>query len=59
MEQEVEFLVPESNVSLYQHIVGSMGENANRQDGGNRTLSISILKSIKLHVSLYFSTHEE
>ena len=28
-----------------------MGENAKRQDGNERTLSISVLKSIKLYVS--------
>ena len=32
-----------------------MGENAKRQDGGHKTLSFSILKSIKLHVLLHFS----
>ena len=36
MEQEVEFLVPVSNGYLYLHIVGEIGENAKRQEGGNR-----------------------
>ena len=31
-----------------------MGENAKRQDGGNRTLSILILKSIKLCFIIIF-----
>ena len=37
--------------------VGEMEENAkNNQDGGDKTLSISILKLSKLHVLLHFST---
>ena len=58
MKQKVEFLVPVSIDYLYWERVGEMGENESRQDGGVRKLSISILKSIKLHVLLYFSTQK-
>ena len=44
MEQDVKYLVPVSNGYFYRHRVGEMEENAKRQDGGDRTLSISILK---------------
>ena len=39
-------------------LLGEMGENAKRQDGNYKMLSISILKSIKLHVLLYFATQK-
>ena len=42
MEQEVEFLVPVSNNDIYGHRVGIMAENAKRQDGGDKMLSMSI-----------------
>ena len=35
-----------------------MEENAKSQDGGDKTLSISILKLNKQHVLLYFSTYQ-
>ena len=35
-----------------------MEENAKVQDGGDKTLSILILKLNKLHVLLYFLTHK-
>ena len=54
MEQEVEYLVPASNGYLYnKHRVGEMEENAKRQDGEDKMLSISHLTFIKLHVLLY------
>ena len=46
IEQEVEFLVSASNGYLHWYRVGERGENAIRQDGNDKTLSISILKSI-------------
>ena len=52
LEQEVEFLIPVSNGCLYRH---SVGENAQRQDGGDKAQSVSILKLIKLHDLLCFS----
>ena len=58
MEQEVGFLVPVPNGCLYWHRVGEMGENGKRQDGGDKALCISVLKSIKMHVLLYFSTQK-
>ena len=56
MEQEIEFLTPVQTDYLYWHRIGEMGENAKRQNGGDRTQSISLLKSIMLHVllDLYF-----
>ena len=48
----MEFLVPVSNGYLYRHRVDEMGENAKRQYGSDRKLSISLLKSVKLHVCL-------
>ena len=54
MEQEVESLVPLLNSYLYRCRVGEIGENANKQDGNQRMLSISPIKSIKLHVLLHF-----
>ena len=39
MEYQVELLVPEPNDYLYNlNIIDEMGENAERQDGGNKTL---------------------
>ena len=35
-----------------------MEENAKSQNGGDKTLSISILRLNKLQVLLYFSTHK-
>ena len=42
MEQEAEFLIPASNEYLYRDTIDEMGENAKRQDGGYKMLSISI-----------------
>ena len=56
MEQKVEFLVPVSNDYLYRQRVGEMEENAKSQEGGNKMLSVLILKLNKVHVILYFST---
>ena len=54
MEQEHEpTLVLVSNGFLYRHRVDEMGEIAKRQDSGDRTWSMSLLKGIKLHVLLY------
>ena len=53
MEQEVESLVPQSTGYFYRYKFGEPGKNANRQDGGDKTLSISILKSIKLFYYIY------
>ena len=47
MKQEVESRVPVSNSLLYRYRVGEIRENAKRQDGDHRMLSISLLKSIK------------
>ena len=56
MEQEVEFLVPISNGNLYWSRVGEVGENAERQDGDHRMLSISLLKSIQNTCFIIFVT---
>ena len=58
MEEEVEFIVPVLNGYLYQHRVGEMGENAKREDGSHKMLSISILKSIKLCDLFEFATQK-
>ena len=58
MKEEVESLVPVSNDYLYGQRVGKIEENAKCQDGGDKTLPISILKLNKLHVLLYFSTYK-
>ena len=50
MKQEVEFIVPVSNGYIYRHRVGEKGENVKREVSGDKTPSISPLKSIKLHV---------
>ena len=50
MKQEVEFAVSISNGYLYGHRLSVMGDNANRQIGADRTLSISLLMFIKLHI---------
>ena len=52
MKQEVEFLVSISTGWLYEPKVAEMGENVKSQDGGDRMLSISNIKSSKLHVLL-------
>ena len=44
---------PVSNGYLYGHTIGGMGENAISRDGGDRTLSISTLMLVKLHIILH------
>ena len=48
MEQEVESLVSVSNGYLYRYPVGEMKENAKRQDGDHRMLS--------MYYYIFFST---
>ena len=50
MEQKVEFLIPASNGYLYGLKVSEMEENAKRQDGGDKTLSVLILKYMLYHI---------
>ena len=56
MKQQVEPLVSVPNGYLYRCRVSEMGENAKRQDGSNKTLSILILKSIKQRLIIFFNT---
>ena len=56
MEQEVPSLVPASTGYLHRQRVCEKEENVKSQDGGDKTLSISILKLNRLHVLLCSSS---
>ena len=57
MDEEGESLVPVSNGYIYRCRVGEwrMEDNEKRQDGSDKTLSISILKLNKVHFIIFFN----
>ena len=60
-QQEVESLVPVSNGYIYWHNVDEMERMPKYkiEHGGDKTLSISILKWTKVHGLPHFSTQKE